>query len=431
MKKKPLLHKMVDQKGATAVVVGISLVVLIGFAALAIDLAYLYVVRGELQNAADSGALAGAQVLYINNGTQVNANANQTALNLVSANFSEQSPVAVQSIERGHWSFATRTFTPNNSLLPVSLWNVTAQQLDADLNFINAVRVITTRRLNVATGLPEEPFFARIFGIPGPALQAVAVAYIGFAGTLEPATADQPIAICLQAITDPSTGTYTCGVGRMSNSGLTNENRQTAGWTNFTQAPCQTANTGSIRPFVCGSGNPGPLALGQGMGTTGGQVQTVYDQLRDCWTNPNTRVDTNGDGLPDQPLDSDGDGWPDRPWPMTLPVIDCPGNNTSNCATLRGAVEVNVVWITRTDRNQMLEVPRRMGNWTCQSGYTPQQCWDSFANHFNLRDVLNQAPATYENTTIYFVPDCTPHIPTGTTGGENYGILARIPVLVN
>ena len=420
MKKKPLLHKMVDQmanqKGATAVVVGISLVVLIGFAALAIDLAYLYVVRGELQNAADSGALAGAQVLYINNGTQVNANANQTALNLVSANFSEQSPVAVQSIERGHWSFATRTFTPNNSLLPVSLWNVTAQQLDADLNFINAVRVITTRRLNVATGLPEEPFFARIFGISGPALQAVAVAYIGFAGTLEPTTADQPIAICRQAIADPSTG-YSCGVGRMINSGQ-NAGHQTGGWTNFTQQPCQTANTGSIRPFVCGSGNPGPLVLGQGMGTTGGQVQTVYDQLRDCWASQRA-------------LDRDNDGWPDLPWAMTLPVIDCPANNTGNCSTLMGAVEVKVVWITRNDRNQMNEVPRRMGNWTCPSGYTAQQCWTSFVNYFQLRDVLNQDYAIYEDKTIYFQPDCTPHIPMGTTGGENYGILARIPVLVN
>lgn len=411
-----MVDQMANQKGATAVVVGISLVVLIGFAALAIDLAYLYVVRGELQNAADSGALAGAQVLYINNGTQVNANANQTALNLVSANFSEQSPVAVQSIERGHWSFATRTFTPNNSLLPVSLWNVTAQQLDADLNFINAVRVITTRRLNVATGLPEEPFFARIFGIPGPALQAVAVAYIGFAGTLEPTTADQPIAICRQAIADPSTG-YSCGVGRMINSGQ-NAGHQTGGWTNFTQQPCQTANTGSIRPFVCGSGNPGPLVLGQGMGTTGGQVQTVYDQLRDCWASQRA-------------LDRDNDGWPDLPWAMTLPVIDCPANNTGNCSTLMGAVEVKVVWITRNDRNQMNEVPRRMGNWTCPSGYTAQQCWTSFVNYFQLRDVLNQDYAIYEDKTIYFQPDCTPHIPMGTTGGENYGILARIPVLVN
>ncbi len=43
------------------------LVVLIGFAALVIDLGMLFVVRGELQNAADAGALAGV-VELVNNG---------------------------------------------------------------------------------------------------------------------------------------------------------------------------------------------------------------------------------------------------------------------------------------------------------------------------------------------------------------------------
>ena len=65
MKRKPLLRRLVNQKGVTIVLVAICLVVLIGFAAIAVDLAYLYIVKGELQNAADSGALAGAQVLYM------------------------------------------------------------------------------------------------------------------------------------------------------------------------------------------------------------------------------------------------------------------------------------------------------------------------------------------------------------------------------
>jgi hypothetical protein len=50
--------------------------------------------------------------------------------------------------------------------------------------------------------------------------------------------------------------------------------------------------------------------------------------------------------------------------------------------------------------------------------------------YFKLRDVLNNSFATYEDKTIYFLPDCTPHDPAGTSGGENYGILAKIPVLV-
>ena len=54
-----LLRWRDDERGAVAVIVMALLVVLIGFAALVIDLGMLFVVRGELQNAADSGALAG------------------------------------------------------------------------------------------------------------------------------------------------------------------------------------------------------------------------------------------------------------------------------------------------------------------------------------------------------------------------------------
>ena len=53
-----------QERGAVLVLVGVLMFVLIGFAALAIDLGHLYVVRNELQNAADSGALAGAHNLY-------------------------------------------------------------------------------------------------------------------------------------------------------------------------------------------------------------------------------------------------------------------------------------------------------------------------------------------------------------------------------
>jgi hypothetical protein len=129
-------------------------------------------------------------------------------------------------------------------------------------------------------------------------------------------------------------------------------------------------------------------------------------------------------------LDTDHNGWPDQPWKMTLPVIECSGNNVGNCSKVVGAVELNVIWITQTDKNQKKEVPRKMAGWTCPPTSTGAVCWTSFVQHFNLRDVLNNSDAFYEDKTIYFLPDCTPHEPKGTTGGENFGILAKIPVLV-
>jgi Flp pilus assembly protein TadG len=417
-----------SEEGAVVVFVALAMVVLLGMAALAIDVGYLHVVRGELQNAADSGALAGAQVLYVNNGQLVNAGANAVAQNYVTLNFSEQGAVTVQSIQRGHWSFTAQTFTPNNSLLPVDLWNQTTAQLDANVNFINAVRVRTTR--TTVNGQLPTPFFAGILGITGSPVSASAVAYIGFAGNATPHEFDQPIGICRQSLLDAN-GAYTCSVGRMISSGASVA--ETGGWTNFSQ-PCSTANPGSISPYVCATGNNAIVTLGAGMGTTNGQVQNVYDDLRTCWMNRG--LDTVlRDGTPGQ------DGWPDRQWSITLPVIDCPGNAVSNCSRVVGAVEVNVVWITRNDKTNFNEVPRvfQRANgtmWYCSvpsavrnlSRAQGQQCWDEFRTAFNLQD--SGASASYEDKTLYFLPDCTPHVPAGTTGGENYGILAKIPVLV-
>jgi hypothetical protein len=132
---------------------------------------------------------------------------------------------------------------------------------------------------------------------------------------------------------------------------------------------------------------------------------------------------------------------PTQPWKMTLPVVDCPGNNTGNCSTVLGSVTVNVVWITRNDKNQMNEVPRKMAGWppvgdplrdaaTGKCNGTGLQCWNSFVGYFQLQDVLNGTAATYEDKTMYFLPDCTPHDLVGTTGGQNFGMLAKIPVLV-
>ncbi len=54
-----------DDRGASAVVVALLLVVFIGFAALVVDMGYAYTVKRQLQAAADAAALAGCQELII------------------------------------------------------------------------------------------------------------------------------------------------------------------------------------------------------------------------------------------------------------------------------------------------------------------------------------------------------------------------------
>ncbi|AMR77093.1 pilus assembly protein TadG-related protein [Cupriavidus nantongensis] len=58
---RPTLTRRRRQRGAVAIIVGLSLAVLIGFVGLALDLGKLYVTKSELQNSVDACALAAAR----------------------------------------------------------------------------------------------------------------------------------------------------------------------------------------------------------------------------------------------------------------------------------------------------------------------------------------------------------------------------------
>lgn len=429
---------LTGQRGAVLILVALLLLfVLLGFAAFAIDFGYSYVVKNELQNAADAAALAGASVLFRSNqhcvasgrpyvccsgartgscdpGVIDSNNVTETARAVAALNSSGGNPVPAPIIEIGHYAFASSpgipgTFSaaaPAYTYTQLSDWQTQSfSALNGNANFINAVRATVSR-----TDVPR--FFSRIWSSSDLAITAQAVAYIGFAGNLLPGEADQPIAICKQSIVDGD-GNYTCNTGRMLNSGNDAATHNTAAWTNFTQ-PCETANADDMKKMICATGNPKSIVFGQGIGATGGVQDVTITALRNCF-DPARRTE---------------------PWSLTLPVIDCPGNNPSNCSTVVGAVDINVVWVSDKDANTDKEFekelfpPSRMGNWSCPPTCSSRLCcWNDFVAYFNLQNV-DGITATYAKKSIYFLPSCTVHEPTGNTGGENFGILARYPVLV-
>lgn len=435
---KQLILRLKDKRGVSAIMVALMAFVLFGLGAVTVDIGHIFMVRNQLKNAADAGALAGARVLHNVDGT-VNTGANQTAFNAATANVTEGPtgpPVEVNwagggnigtDVERGHWCFATSTFTPSDVTDAPVLFNRTFQQLDTDLTFINAVRV-NTRRQQTPVGYS----FARILGqytnfimsLNSPVRDSRSVAYIGFAGTLGPGDVDQPIAICRESILGPN-GEYQCNVGRMITSGL--PNHQTGGWTDFNQDnPCAGGtNAPTVRSLVCGSGNTDMLKYGKDMATSGGQIESAFKDLVDCWEKMTGKTQL---------------------WNLTLPVVICPSNNVGTCEELRGAVNLNIVWINDQNDPHYDNVPTQMqgiediiASWSCTWATEAERiaCWDSFVAHFNLRDVdgslLSDRPEGdhgYIAKTIYFLPDCTEHKPTGNTGGDPFGVLARIPVLV-
>ena len=62
-----------NERGVTIVLVAFSLLALLGMAALAIDIATLYVAHGEAQRAADAAALAGAKMFAFSGYTSASA----------------------------------------------------------------------------------------------------------------------------------------------------------------------------------------------------------------------------------------------------------------------------------------------------------------------------------------------------------------------
>jgi len=451
-----------NRDGVSAILIAIVFTVLLGVAALALDIAHLYVVGNELQNAADAGALAGALYLYNDEGTAVNPEANTWAYNRAISNKSEKIPVETDPdvyIQRGHWSFTTQEFTPQDSLAAPTLWGVSWLDLDTEPTFVNAVRVETRRVAN-----PASAFLADIFGYSNFGVTRSAIGYIGFAGSISPGEADIPFAICEESLLNFA-GNYECGIGRMFNSGNDPTTSETAYWSNFDQGDAQSCagtdstNSNNLGPLMCSDGNPNPIYYGLFMSTTNGVNQSVFGTLNakeECtlryqWLH--ALYDSDGDNEPDTPIDTDGDKVPDQSWNLTLPVVDCVNDEAATgpgCKKVIGAVNLNIVWITQAGEDPEYKyIPRKMEDWGCDTYNTVEariQCWNSFVQHFMLQNGVETdadgnpildadgnsipIPAPYDNKSIYFRPDCTPHVPVGRTGGDPFGVMARIPVLV-
>lgn len=461
-----------SEKGATAVVVAISITLLFGFVALAIDLSRLYGARNELKNTADAAAMAAAANLYVhdNSGT-VNPNANTVALDAVNAmrntgltidNPAPWTDLAANTgdIQHGHWSHSANRFYRTDvdvNSLPADFFDRTTAQLDnpATHDFVNAVMVRTRRQTN-----PITMTFARLFGIDDIITQRISVAWLGYAGSFSPWEIDNPLALCRDSIVDED-DKLTCSQGRMINS-----NNDTAMWSNFTQdsAPWEEGDTNcgdpssanSLKDLIQPGGsctygglNPDQVKLGFGVSTNEGMEQVVFDALKDCWLQA-TVDDPNQPGT-EVPIDiAPADGRPDYPWKMTLLVIDC---DNPGCNKVLGAVSLEVLWILRSQDSQYMDAPTRMWCeskehtphfWQCNSTSSDQAvrkaCVNDFFNHFGLVKIDTTknpptVPATADTDwikkSIYFRPDCDEQEPTGTVGGENYGILSQASVLVD
>jgi hypothetical protein len=97
-----------SRRGATLVFVALSMTVVLGFMALAVDLSQMGAYRSELQRAADAGAHAGA--IQLTKARYDSAAA--IASSFTTANLVFGKPPIVDLVEYGTWNNVTSTFTP-------------------------------------------------------------------------------------------------------------------------------------------------------------------------------------------------------------------------------------------------------------------------------------------------------------------------------
>lgn len=112
-----------DEKGATIIFVAIAIVVILGFAVLAIDASLMQLAKTQLQNAADAAALAGA-IAWATTGNSEKAQAE--AIRVAGLNVAVQDiqrPVVIfkEDVDVGNWVYV-KTYRTEAHGDPVSLY---------------------------------------------------------------------------------------------------------------------------------------------------------------------------------------------------------------------------------------------------------------------------------------------------------------------
>ena len=271
-------------KGAVSIVVAVLMTVLIGFAALAVDIAYVFVIKNELQNAADAAALAGSGALYNNEGGPDWDRAQEQALTTTRLNKVARESIKTAQIEVGY--FSESSSGSGGALL-----------LDPDsIDDAAAVRV-TIRKSDGNNSGPIRPFFAAIIGTDQVSIGATATGVVRIpssanAGELFPFIMSKCMydyfwnssATPPQPKLDPITNTpfiFTLSPAEnpkkqgISDPLCTEEGRGV--WTTF-----QTSGGASEVSRYITEGNPDPLKIGDQIWVESGLQATNYGRTRDC-----------------------------------------------------------------------------------------------------------------------------------------------------
>ncbi len=148
----PLRRMRRDRRGGVAALAGFGLAVIVGVAAIAVDLSYAYMIKNWLQATADTAAIVASGALPDADAARARA-LEYASKNMPSVDHG--TVVATTDVEVGNWDASTRTFAAGEAPL-------------------NAVRVVAQRSQD--NGNPVGLFFANVLGFSETDVAAVAIA---------------------------------------------------------------------------------------------------------------------------------------------------------------------------------------------------------------------------------------------------------------
>ena len=263
-----MIKLLSKEHGVVSIIVALSMVVLIGIAALAVDVGYLYVVRNRVQNAADAAALAGADVLYRSSANPTNFMTYETQATTAASN----------AIPLNISAAYTDTINVNN-------WN---KLTPAGPNNAPAVQVIITE---TAVGL----FFAKIFGMTNQDVSATATAVVQSPSSFGAGSSYAPFVIdlCMYnnywdstnnkalPINDPNlVGTYGAYAFEIHSS-YHSGSCQAGEWSPLMVSP-HSCNSVPCVKAVTTSGNPDPMSIGSLLWLSPGTKTALYSSINTC-----------------------------------------------------------------------------------------------------------------------------------------------------
>lgn len=266
------------QRGAVAIMVAFVMMLLLMFAALAVDSFHLVVVRNELQNDTDAAALAGASFLWQGPAMPNLTLAEEKGLAAISLNKSFRANLVSGDVDAGYWSLDDG-FSAGAMANP-------------GVDHIPALRVTVARSGGGgvmgegSNGGAVELFLGGVVGTPSVDVSATSVAVVAPPGMIYPGS------LFPMALTKCLFDNYwDAAAGRPKNDPVTNQPYIFRIGSNYHYGPCESGqwtsfqlddnNTPTIRGLI-DEGNAQSIEIGDTTWLQPGTKTSLFDYVNDC-----------------------------------------------------------------------------------------------------------------------------------------------------